>query len=272
MGLKVALSGKGGVGKTTLAALIARALARRGMRVIAVDADPVANLGAALGVPEDRLPRPIAGMRELILDRTGAAPGSFGGFFKMNPQVEDIPERFSVRQDGVTLLVMGSVEKGGGGCVCPESVLLKSLVQHLVLEREDAVVMDMEAGIEHLGRATARAVDLLVAVVDPGARSHFAARRIAELAADIGIVRVAAIGNRTSAPEEEEALRRALPGFAFLGFYPADGNVAAADRRGAVAYPDLSACPGQLWGIVDGLLGLRAEGPAPPKGPGGRTG
>jgi CO dehydrogenase maturation factor len=257
MGLKIAVSGKGGVGKTTFSALVARALARRGMRVIAVDADPVTNLGAALGIPEDGMPTPISQMKDLILERTGAQPGTFGGYFKMNPRVDDIPDAYSAAgQEGVRLLVMGSVEKGGGGCICPESVLLKNLIQHLLLQEQDVVIMDMEAGVEHLGRATSRAVNVLVVVVDPGARSHFAARRIKTLAADIGLGRVMAVGNRTRNAEDEAALREALDGFEFLGFIPEDDRIREADRSGALPFPDIASAPAQLHAIVDKLLKL----------------
>jgi len=257
MGIKIAVSGKGGVGKTTLAALVSRVLARRGMRVIAVDADPVANLGAALGIAADAAPTPISELKEIIAERTGAQPGTFGGFFRMNPKVDDIPDRCTLRIDGIRLIVMGTVEKGGSGCVCPESVLLKSLVQHLLLSEDDAVVMDMEAGIEHLGRATARAVDVLVIVVDPGARSHAAARKIGELAADIGIATVRVVGNRVRGERERGAIASALPGFDILGFLPEDDAVREADRCGTLPYPDLSAAPKELDDIVDALLKLK---------------
>jgi len=256
MGIKIAVSGKGGVGKTTLAALVSRDLARRGRRVIAVDADPVANLGAALGIAGDAAPTPISELREIIAERTGAQPGTFGGFFRMNPRVDDIPDRFTVRVAGIRLIVMGTVEKGGSGCVCPESVLLKSLVQHLLLSEDDAVVMDMEAGIEHLGRATARAVDVLLIVVDPGARSHAAARKIRELAADIGIETVRVVGNRVRSERERGAIAAALPGFDILGFLPEDDAVREADRCATLPYPDLAAAPKELDDIVDALLKL----------------
>ena len=133
--MKVAVTGKGGVGKTTLVATMAYVLAERGYDVLAVDADPDANLASALGVsPEEAAELvPIAAMRELVTERTGAEPGSFGSFFRMNPRVDDLPERLSLPVRGVRLMVMGTVKQGAGGCVCPESVLLRTLVRHLLL-------------------------------------------------------------------------------------------------------------------------------------------
>lgn len=178
MGLKLAIGGKGGVGKTTITSLLARCIADidQNNRVIAIDADPVTNLATALGISENPPITPVSELSELIAERTGAKPGTIGGFFTLNPKVDDIPERFSRERDGVKLLVMGTVKKGGSGCICPESTILKALMNHLVLARKDIVIMDMEAGVEHLGRATSGSVDALVAVVNPGQRSRILCR------------------------------------------------------------------------------------------------
>ncbi|MCL5038393.1 MAG: AAA family ATPase, partial [Firmicutes bacterium] len=196
--LKIAISGKGGVGKTTLAALLAHLYAAEGKRVLAVDADPDANLAAALGISEEEVRQitPIAKMNELIYERTGAEPGRMGQWFTLNPKVDDIPDRFSLRRAGIRLLVMGGVDTGGAGCACPENTLLKHLLRHLVVERGDTVIVDMEAGLEHLGRGTARAVDAFIVVVEPGRRSFQTARAVAKLAADLGIKKVYAMGNK----------------------------------------------------------------------------
>ena len=257
MALKIAVSGKGGVGKTTIASLLARIFAARGKRVIAIDADPVPNLAAALGIPRDAPIAPIASLSELIAERTGTKPGSYGGFFKMNPTVDDLPDKLSFEKDGVRLLVMGTVDHGGKGCVCPESVLLRALVQHLLLYRDDTVVMDMEAGVEHLGRATSSAVDRLLIVVDPGLRSMEAAKKIQALAADIG-VRTAGVANRVRGAEDRERIARTLPGLEFLAWLPYDDAFLAADRDGSRPYDDLARAPAELIRLADVLEALRS--------------
>jgi len=235
---KVAITGKGGVGKTTLAALLAHLYAEQGHRVIAIDADPDSNLASALGVPDEVAAeiRPIAEMSDLIAERTGAQPGGYGVFFRLNPRVDDIPERFSLVHDGVSLLVMGSVDTGGSGCVCPESVMLKTLVTHLLLRRDEVLIMDMEAGIEHLGRATAQAVDAFIVVVEPGRRSVQTAKTILRLAADIAMPHVYAVGNKVRSPRDETFIRENLGGIPLLGLLPMTEHAIEADLRGVAIY------------------------------------
>ena len=235
---KLAITGKGGVGKTTLASILARLYAADGRTVLAIDADPDANLGAALGVSAEDLARvtPIAQLNELIEERTGAKPGTVGGFFKINPKVDDIPERFSVAKDGVRLLVMGTVKKGGSGCICPESTLLKSLLNHLLLRQDDMVILDMEAGIEHLGRATASAVDAFISVVEPGMRSLDTARSVRRLAQDIGVKTFYVVGNKVAGDADRQFIAGNLPDFKLLGFISQNPRIAEADRKGVSAY------------------------------------
>ncbi len=247
MSLKLAIGGKGGVGKTTITALLARCLAAdKANKVIAIDADPVANLAAGLGIDEREPITPIAELRELIAERTGAEPGTMGGFFTLNPKVDDIPERFSRERDGVKLLVMGTVQSGGSGCICPESTILKALMNHLVLFREDIVVMDMEAGVEHLGRATSASVDALVIVVNPGARSRLAAEKIRKLGTDIGIKRIVVLGNRVKDGQDEELIRSSMPDFEIIGFIPEDDEIVSADRLGTRPYNEIEDIPEQI--------------------------
>lgn len=260
MSLKVAIGGKGGVGKTTITALLARCLAAdTSNKVIAIDADPVANLAAGLGIDETEPITPIAELRELIAERTGAEPGTMGGFFTLNPKVDDIPDRFSKERDGVKLLVMGTVQSGGSGCICPESTILKALMTHLVLFREDIVVMDMEAGVEHLGRATSASVDALVIVVNPGARSRNAAEKIRKLGKDIGIKRIVVLANRVNDEQDEELIRSSMPDFEIIGFIPEAAEIVSADRIGKRPYENIGEVPEQLIAAADRLKSFRAE-------------
>jgi CO dehydrogenase maturation factor len=234
--MKIAVSGKGGVGKTTFAALLVRTLGDQGKKVLAIDADPDANLAAGLGIAgADRIV-PIAEMKELILERTGAQAGSIGGYFKLNPQVEDLPDALSAQLGNIKLMRLGGVKKGGSGCICPESALLRALVMHIVLRRDEVVVMDMEAGIEHLGRSTAKAVDRLIVVVEPGRRSIDTAEHIRRLASEINLNRIAVVGNKIRTSADERFLKSAMPDFEFLGFLPQDDALIEADLKGLSPY------------------------------------
>jgi len=234
---KIAISGKGGVGKTTLSALLAHIYAERGREVTAIDADPVGGLAQALGLPEELAAEvtPIAQMDDLIYERTGAKPGTSGGFFTMNPRVDDIPERFSVAYRGIRFLRLGTIEIGGSGCICPESALLKALVTHLLLYRDEMLILDMEAGVEHLGRATAQAVDAFLVVLEPGRRSLTTAERVRALAQDIGITHVYAVGNNVRGEQDRVFLADHSP-IPMLGYLSRNPELTDADMRGAGIY------------------------------------
>lgn len=233
---KIAISGKGGVGKTTLAALLAHiyaSSAERGRGVIAIDADPAGGLAGALGLPPDLAAQvtPVAEMEDLIYERTGAKPGTSGGFFSLNPRVDDIPDRFSVSHRGIRFLRLGTIESGGSGCICPESALLRALVTHLLLYRDEMMILDMEAGVEHLGRATAQAVDAFLVVIEPGRRSLDTAERVRQLAGDIGIGQVYAVGNKVRGESDWAFLQAETP-VPLLGYLSANPELTEADLRG----------------------------------------
>lgn len=227
--MKIAISGKGGVGKTTFTALLAHIFSMQGGKVLAIDADPDANLASALGFEGAAQITPLSEMRELIAERTGAQPGSFGAMFKMNPKVDDLPDTMAMEAGGIKFMVMGGVKKGGGGCVCPESVLLKQLITHLVLARDEVVIIDMEAGLEHLGRGTTSGVDLLVVVVEPGRRSLDTAESVKRLASDLKLKNVAVVGNKIRYEKDEIFIREGLKDFDILGFIPYSDEVIEAD-------------------------------------------
>jgi len=241
--MKLAISGKGGVGKTTLSALLAQYYADKGRDVLAVDADPSPCLAGALGLPEDLQAKlsPIAEMDQLIEERTGAKPGTVGGFFTLNPRVDDIPERFSVSHRGVRLLEMGSVDLGGSGCICPESAMLKTLFTHLMFREDDILIIDMYAGVEHLGRATVDFVDAMIVVVEPTQRSLGTAAQIKNLAKDIGLNRLWLVGNKVRTEEENKFLVKNSPGIPMLGTLPMDLGVLDADRLGKPVYDHVPA-------------------------------
>ena len=234
--MKVAITGKGGVGKTTLSSTLARLYADEGRTVLAADVDPDANLGLALGLTQEQVDEivPISKMRTLVEERTGANEAN--KFFKLNPYVADIPEKYSKDINGVKLLVMGTVDVGGSGCVCPEHVMLKAILSNLSYRKNDVVIMDMEAGLEHLGRGTASNMDQFIVVIEPGARSVQTYRNVKRLASDLGVARVRVVANKVRDEQDEQFVRESIPAEDLLGIIHYNTEVIDADRQGKSPY------------------------------------
>jgi CO dehydrogenase maturation factor len=230
-------------------------LVDRGYQVLAIDADPSPCLGASLGFPEELLERltPIAKMEELIYERTGAQPGTIGGFFKLNPQVDDLPDRFSAVHNGIRLLALGAVEMGGAGCICPESAILRALITHILLRRDEVVLLDMYAGVEHLGRATADAVDAMLIVAEPTIRSLATADQIKSLAEDIKLTQLYLVGSKVHDSEDRTFIESGSPGLRVIGHIPDDPRVRQADREGVDVYhlaPELAQTANSILDIL----------------------
>jgi len=258
--MKFAITGKGGVGKTTLTSLMAYTYAARGDTVMAIDADPSPCLGQALGFPSDKLEgiRPIAEMEDLILERTGAQKGTYGGYFKINPRTDDIPDKYSALHRSIRLLELGAVELGHEGCICPESVLLKSLVSHILLYRSEVVLLDMYAGVEHLSRATTDAVDVLLIVAEPTARSLGTAAQIRDLAGGLKLQRIYLVGSKVENQADRDFIVQNSPGLRVIGYLSTDPAVREADRTGAPVYdlsPKLAAETAEIVAALDRITG-----------------
>jgi CO dehydrogenase maturation factor len=203
-----------------------------GRQVVAIDADPNVTLAACMGYKDAGDIRPIVEMKDMIEERTGVKPGTIGGMFRLNPFVEDIPAKYSVEIAGIRVLVAGAIKNGGAGCYCPENALLRALISHLLVEADVALVLDMEAGLEHLSRGTVRAVDALLVVTEPSMRGVETAQRIRRLAGDIGLHKMYAVGNKIRSKEDEDFLKKVLPEWEFAGCMPYDEGIRNADMAG----------------------------------------
>jgi CO dehydrogenase maturation factor len=255
--MKIAIAGKGGVGKTTLSGVMARYLAEEGYTVLAIDADPDANLASALGFPAELLKgvTPLAEMTPLVEERTGAQKGTFGGVFKLNPKVDDLPDSYSVTHHGVKLLILGNIPQAEGGCFCPENVLLKGLLHHILVGRDEVVIIDMEAGLEHLTRGSTKHVDAFVIVVEPGQRSIATAHQIWRLAKDLGVQQVYGVGNKVASPEDQALIEKGLTEVPFIGHISFNQKIVEADKQGISPYDLNGTIKKEVKAIIERLRG-----------------
>ncbi len=251
--MKIAVSGKGGVGKSTVAAALAILLTKKGKKILTVDADADANLASALGATDSELKKiiPISQQIALIEERTGAKVKQYGQIFNLNPDVSDIADKYASYINGVALLELGAIEKGGSGCACPENTLLKALITDLILYKDEILIMDMEAGIEHLGRATARGVDLMLIIVEPGQRSLDSAHRIIVMSQDIGLRNIKLVANKVKDKTDETLLFNAFPESEYLGVIPYSEEIRLGDRSGVSVLDNLST---DLYNRFESLL------------------
>jgi CO dehydrogenase maturation factor len=252
--MKIAISGKGGVGKTLLAAFLSQTFAESGYSVIAIDADPDANLAATLGFPNPEELTPISELSDLIEERVGVRPGQSGAFFKLNPRVDDLPEDYSLKLDGIRVMAMGRIKRGGTGCYCPEGALLQALVSHLLLQRDEVVILDMEAGIEHLSRGTTKAVDKLIIVVEPGRRSIETAQTINRLSQDLGLHNIAIVGNKIRSDADKKFITSNLPDIEVLGFISYAPSITEADLNNRPLFAASPQTAKEVKNIYDKLV------------------
>lgn len=257
--MKIAITGKGGVGKTTLSAVLSHIFASEGKKVIAVDADPDANLAAAFGISPELLGtkiKPIAEMTWLVEERTGAKPGSSGGIFKLNPRVDDIPAEYGYRFDNITLLITGKSKEAASGCYCPENVFLKRLLKHLIAERDEVVIVDMEAGIEHLTRGTTEHVDAFIVVVEPGQRSIQTAHTIKKMAKELGVKEVMVVANKVRTAEDLDFIKTSMCGMRLIGVISFNNSIMEADIKGGSPYKNSPETAAEIKKIKDTLEGI----------------
>ncbi|OKY75292.1 MAG: carbon monoxide dehydrogenase [Desulfobulbaceae bacterium DB1] len=227
--MKIAISGKGGVGKTTIMALLARQARKSGRQVLVIDADPSPHMAQTLGIDNIADITPIADMKKMLTDRSGKVEGS--PFYNINPQVDDLPTKYMLEKDGVKLMVLGAIQTAEGGCACPENTVLKRLLTKLMLSPSETVLLDMEAGVEHLGRGTIAKADALLIVVVPSQSSVRTAEKIEKLARESGIPKIYFVGNLIENRDDEIFLSQAL-GAEPLAFFPNSEGIRKAERAG----------------------------------------
>lgn len=255
-GKKIAIGGKGGVGKTTVCAILAQLFAQSGLDVLAIDADPNSNLTSAFGISSAKSPEPLIKMKDLIAERTGTSKDSVGAYFKLNPKVSDLPERYWLESNSLKLLVLGAITQGGGGCACPEGAFLKALLTYTILQRQELVIVDLAAGVEFMGRASVQNIDALVLVVEPGGRSIETANNMAKMANELGIGNVAAIANKITESSQTDTIKSQLNNIALLGNLRYSSSLQEADLKRSAVFGADSEITEELQNIKDQLSQL----------------
>jgi len=220
--MKIAVSGKGGVGKTTISSNLAKLFAKKGYNVYAVDADPDSSLGLSLGIDEDELSKikPIIDMRDVIANTAGD-----GAMYALNPIVNDLAEKYSININGIKFLRMGGIKQGGSACYCRENTFLKAIVNSLILDTKDVVILDMGAGIEHLTRGTSKGVDLMIIVTEPGKSSVQTARIVEKLARDLEVKNIKFVANKIRNEKEKEFIKQNFSKDELLGIVQYDDSI-----------------------------------------------
>lgn len=253
---KIAIGGKGGVGKTTVCAILAQLFAENGFDVLAIDADPDTNLASAFGIPTEQSPQPLIKMKKLIAERTGTEKDALGAYFKLNPKVSDLPQDYWLETKGLKLLVLGAITQAGGGCACPEGAFLKAMLTYTILQRQEVVIVDLAAGVEFMGRASIQGIDALVLVVEPGGRSIETARHMANMAKKLGIGCVGAIANKITQTSQVATIKNQLEGVVLLGSLKASHHLQDADLGRTAVFEADPEITGELRNIKERLAEL----------------
>lgn len=235
-GAKIAIGGKGGVGKTTVCAIWAHLFAESKFDVMVIDADPDANLASAFGITPQQYPQPLIKMKELIAERTGTGKEAVGAYFKLNPKVSDLPEKYALKINNLKLLALGAITQGGAGCACPEGAFLKALLTYTILQRKELVLVDLAAGVEFLGRASIQGIDALVLVVEPGGRSIETANNMAKMAKELGVRFIGAIVNKITESAQIDIIKSQLKDVVLLGSLPYSQLLQEADLKRAPVF------------------------------------
>jgi CO dehydrogenase maturation factor len=251
--MKIAISGKGGVGKTTVMALLANQFKKEGKEVLIIDADPSPHMAQTIGIKDIDKIKPIADMTELLVERSGKVQGS--PFYQINPQVDDLLQKFMIEQDGIKLMILGAIQTAEGGCACPENTVLKRMLTKLLLSPTQVVLLDMEAGVEHLGRGTIAGVDHLLIVVIPSKSSVRTALKIKKLAHDSGIPKISFVANLIQDDDDVDFLQEAL-GEAPVASFP-DSNVI---RKAELSGKPLTELVEEISGAPEELVRFLQQG------------